>query len=175
MSFKFPRQALQRIKLRAELQPGDLGYITYLHGILYAQEYGYDHRFEGYVAATIAEFAQSFSLDKDHLWLAELNGQIVGSIAVVGRSEKQAQIRWFLVHPDCRGVGCGRKLLREAIQFCYARSYESIYLWTGSELTAAATLYESVGFQRTEEKMHQLWGQVIAEERYDLHLSSNLV
>jgi GNAT superfamily N-acetyltransferase len=156
--------------IRHYLKPGDIGYLTYLHSILYAKEYGYDITFEAYVAKGLAESVQSFSPDKDRIWLAEINDQIVGSIAIVGASRLEAQLRWFLVHPDYRGLGLGRELLREALLFCKEHKYKTIFLWTTSELSVACHLYTSVGFRKTEEKTHEIWGKLVKEERYDLHL-----
>lgn len=160
------------IALRCNLKPGDLGSIVRLHGILYAQEYGYDHTFEAYVAAGVAEFALSFKPEKDRVWITEREGSMVGSIAIVGRSAGEAQLRWFLIHPDSRGLGLGRMLLKEALQFCKERKYQSIFLWTLDNLTTATHLYRSSGFKKTDEKVHPQWGKTVREERYDLKLES---
>ena len=159
------------MQIRTNIEPGDIGYIVYLHGILYAQEYNLDYTFEGYVAAGLGEFAKSFDERKDCLWLAEKNGQIIGSIAIAGLPNQTAQLRWFLVHPDARGSGLGRKLISEALAFCRGRGCRSVFLWTISELKAAAYLYQQAGFRQTEQKTHVIWGSVRTEERYDLILS----
>jgi len=156
--------------IRSNLQPGDIGYIIYLHGTLYTKEYGWDHTFEGYVAESLARFALSFDPRKDRLWIAEMNGQMVGSIGIVGESNSEAQLRWFIVHPAMRGHGLGRDLLDSALQFCRDRGLKSVFLWTVSGLDAAAHLYQSTGFHRTEQKTHRIWGKTITEERYDLSL-----
>ena len=158
------------VELRWDLRPGDMGAVARLHGILYNKEYGYDHTFEAYVAAGLAEFALSFRPDQSRLWILERKGMPAGSIAIVGRSRREAQLRWFLIHPDCRGMGMGRILLEEALQFCRNGRYEKIYLWTLKHLITATHLYTSAGFQKTEEKTHPLWGKIITEERYDLRL-----
>src|SRR5262245_12471430 len=88
--------------LRHNLQPGDLGYLIRLHGIVYAQEHGFDPTVEAYVAGPLAEFVRSRS-DRDQLWIAERAGRIAGCIAIVGASQKEAQLRWFLVDPSVRG------------------------------------------------------------------------
>jgi GNAT superfamily N-acetyltransferase len=157
-------------KIRHDLKPGDLGYLVYLHGILYAKEYGYDQTFEAYVARGLAEFIQSFSPDEDRIWLAETEGRIIGSIAIVGHSREAAQLRWFLVHPEYRGLGLGKEFLKKALRFCKQRKYETIFLWTTSELTEAGHLYTRFGFNKTEEKTHLIWGKRVTEERCDLHL-----
>lgn len=137
---------------------------------MYAKEYSYDQTFEAYVAGGLAEFVQSFNPNKDRIWLAETNGQIVGSIAIVGHSKVDAQLRWFLVHPDYRGLGIGKELLKDALQFCKECKYKTIFLRTTSELIEAGHLYTCFGFSKTEEKTHKIWGKRVTEERYDLHL-----
>lgn len=159
-----------RWKMRHHVKPGDIGYLTYLHGILYAKEYGYDETFEAYVAHGLAEFVQSFSPHEDRIWLAEANGRIIGSIAIVGHSKAGAQLRWFLVHPDYRGLGIGKELLKVALQFCKERRYKTIFLWTTSELMEAAHLYARFGFSKTEEKTHEIWGKKVTEEKHRLYL-----
>ncbi len=159
----------KQISIRSNLEPGDIGRVIALHGILYGQEYHYDHTFEGYVAEGLARFAISYDPERDRLWIAEIDDQMVGSIAIVRLAESQAQLRWFLVHPASQGRGLGRRLVDQALQFCQGR-YKSILLWTVSDLTAATHLYRSVGFCRTEAKTHAVWGQVLTEEKYELLL-----
>jgi len=157
-------------KIRHHINLGDIGYLTYLHGILYAKEYGYNQTFEAYVAGGLAEFVQSFNPNKDRIWLAETNGRIIGSIAIVRHSNANAQLRWFLVHPDYRGLGIGKELLKDALQFCKECKYKTVFLWTTSELIEAGQLYTCFGFSKTEEKAHEIWGKRVTEERYDLYL-----
>ena len=163
-------RSLKDVKVRYDLQPGDIGNIVYLHAVVYAKEYGFDNSFEGYVAAGLAEFAQSFNPNKDRLWIAEIEGKIIGSIGVYGRSESEAQLRWFLVHQRYRGLGLGKSLFQEALQFCKNCEFKTIFLWTFKGLDAANYLYKSAGFEKTEEITHEIWGQTLTEERYDLKI-----
>ena len=158
------------ISIRTERKPGDLGAIMRLHGVLYAQEYGFDWTFELYIAQGYAEAAEAFTSGKARLWVAEAAGEVVGSIAIVGHSPDAAQLRWFLVHPKARGQGLGRRLLKEAVEFSRASGYQMILLWTLGNLEAAIHLYRAFGFQKTEEATHRLWGQTLTEERYKLSL-----
>jgi GNAT superfamily N-acetyltransferase len=138
--------------------------------MLYAAQYGWDHGFEAYVAETIGEFGRGYRAQLDRLWMAELDDRLVGSIGIVGR-EDEAQLRWVLVHPEARGHGLGRRLLEEALAFCRQAGYRSVFLWTVHVLTPAATLYRSVGFEKTEVKPAKpMFGAMLAEERYDLTL-----
>jgi len=149
-----------------------MGTMIRLHGMIYAQEYGFDHTFEGYVAAGLAEFAQAFNSGRDRIWVAEKKGNIVGSIGILSRSEVEAQLRWFLIHPECRGLGLGRWMLKEALDFCREKGYRNIFLWTIQNLVAATHLYQSFGFKKTGEKLHPLWGKMIHEECYQLDLTA---
>jgi GNAT superfamily N-acetyltransferase len=157
-------------KLRHHIRPGDIGYLIHLHGAIYAAEYGYDQTFEAYVADGLARFIRSFNPDRDRIWLAEIDCQIIGSIAIVGHSKSKAQLRWFFVHSRYRGIGLGRKLLNEALHFCKQCKYKAVFLWTTSELSTAQHLYTGHGFRRTRKKTHRIWGKAITEERYDLDL-----
>ena len=159
-----------QIQIRTNIQPGDIGYVSYLHGILYAQEHELDYTFEGYVAAALGEFAISYDELKDYFALAETDGRIVGSIAIVGLKDQTAQLRWFLVHPDARGSGLGRNLLQGALTFCREHGFRSVFLWTISDLKAASYLYREAGFRLTEQRTHEIWGGMRTEERYDLVL-----
>lgn len=154
--------------IRHELKPGDLGYLIYLHGALYAKEYKYDHTFEAYVAHGLVEFVKSFNPYRDRIWVAEAEGRIVGSVAIVRSTKLEAQLRWYLVHPDYRGQGLGKILIQEALSFCKDRKYNSVFLWTTSELTTAAHLYTEAGFKKKEVKSHNVWGKFISEEKYEL-------
>jgi len=159
----------RRISIRHDLRPGDVGYVTYLHGILYAPEQGWDHTFDAYVAIPLAEFARSH-LSGERIWIVENGEQIVGSVAIVKFSEKEAQLRWLLLDPEVRGQGIGRKLVEEALDFCRDAGYSSVFLWTVDTLPIAAKLYQSVGFKPTEELTHELWGSMVTEVKYELLL-----
>jgi N-acetylglutamate synthase-like GNAT family acetyltransferase len=157
------------ITIRHEIKPGDIGYIIYLHGHLYDKEFVYDSSFEAYVAKYLAEFASSIK-DREKLWIIEKNNEILGSMAIVEHTNTEAQLRWLLLHPDVRGQGLGKKLIDDAIAFCRANGYSSIFLWTEDLLKPAANLYKLKGFQLTEEKSHKIWGRYLTEQKYELKL-----
>jgi sulfopyruvate decarboxylase subunit beta len=155
--------------LRTGLRPGDLGSIVYLHGVVYAQERGFDPSFEAYVAGPLSDFVRSGN-ERQRLWIAERDGWIVGCIAIVAAAPRTAQLRWFLVDPSARGAGLGKRLLAEAVAFCRGCGYAEVMLWTESALTAAAHLYRATGFRKTEEKPGRMGGVDVVEEKYELHL-----
>jgi ribosomal protein S18 acetylase RimI-like enzyme len=161
---------LTAVGLRTELRPGDLGAIIALHGTVYAREHGFDMTFEAYVAGPLAELVVRGVSERERLWLAERDGNLVGSIAIVAASTQEAQLRWFLVDPRARGVGLGSWLLTEAVAFTEERGYGSVFLWTVSALAAAAHLYRAAGFRKVEERPGRLWGTDVVEEKYVLPL-----
>jgi GNAT superfamily N-acetyltransferase len=155
--------------IRTELKPGDIGSLICLHGVLYAEEHGWDHTFEAYVAGPLAEFAKSRN-PRGRIWIVEESENVAGSIAIVEVSKEEAQLRWLLLHPNLRGQGIGRMLMKEAVSFCKAQGYAIVFLWTVSALAAAAKLYEEFGFHMSEETNSKIWGTTVTEQRYELRL-----
>jgi len=140
-------------------QPGDIGHIIYRHGVLYAQEYGFDETFDLYVGKPLIAFAENFDPATENLWMAEKNGAIVGSMAIVNAGKNTAQLRWLLVEPDTRGLGIGQSLVDRGVAFCREKAYTSIFLWTIDYLAAAKKIYTNAGFRKAGQKTSQVWGR----------------
>ena len=161
--------SLEDISIRTELRPGDLGYVIYLHGSLYGSEYGYGIEFERYVAKGLSEFYEQYDPKRSRVWVCEHNGRMIGFLLLMDRGNA-AQLRYFLIEPDYRGIGLGSKLLNLYMDFLRERGYKRSYLWTTHELSTAASLYKRLGFQLTEEKESTDFGKPLTEQRYDLVL-----
>jgi ribosomal protein S18 acetylase RimI-like enzyme len=160
----------EEITIRCELRPGDVGLLIHMHGWIYANECGYNHRFEGYVCHTFHDFLEHYSPDKDRLWFAEADGKMIGAIAIVGRSPDKAQLRWFILHPEYRGRGLGRRLMSDALEYCKATGYKEVFLETTEEQQAAIKMYVSAGFRKVAEVQNHTWGKVLTEQTYELNL-----
>ncbi len=156
-------------EIRKELMPGDLGYVAYIHGLIYAQECGYGLSFEGYVLEGLQEFAFQYDPAKDAVWICEHEDKIVGFLIGFHR-EDSAQLRYFIFLPEYRGLGLGKKLMDEFMNYMKERNYLKAYLWTTREQVAAIGLYKSYGFELTEEKESDSFGKELVEQRYDLLL-----
>jgi len=165
-----PSPEKEEIRIRCDLRPGDIGYLIHLHGWIYAQDCGYNHVFEGYVCKTFYEFMANYHSDKDRLWFAEANGEIVGAIAIVGHSPERAQLRWFILHPEFRGRGLGQRLLKEALQYSRDKGYRQLFLETTDDQQTAIRMYTKVGFQKVREVSHSAWGVNHVEQTYELIL-----
>jgi len=159
---------LSDITIRTELKPGDLGYIIYLHGYLYKKEYNYGIGFESYVAEGLHEFYSHYDPSKDRVWICEHSNRIIGFLLLMHREKETAQLRYFLLDPEYRGIGLGKKLMELYMEFYHSCGYRSSYLWTTDELPTAASLYKRYGFQLTQEKESTAFGKSLKEHRYDL-------
>jgi len=162
--------SLDDISIRTELRPGDIGYVTYMHGALYSRENNYGLQFESYVAKGLCEFYEKYNPERNRIWACEHNDRMIGFLLLMDRG-KAAQLRYFLIEPEYRGIGLGAKLLNLYMDFLRECGYKASYLWTTHELSTAAFLYKRHGFTLTEEKESTAFGKPLKEQRYDLILA----
>ncbi|MEK4513250.1 GNAT family N-acetyltransferase [Paenibacillus anaericanus] len=151
-------------------EPGDMGWIVHKHGVLYAQEYGWDERFEASVLQIATEFINNYNPKQERCWIAEMNGEIVGSIVVVQESDTIAKLRLLIVDPKARGMGLGTRLVEEAIQFAKRAKYQKLVLWTNHVLKEARHIYRKAGFTLVAEEKHSNYGPEVIGETWELIL-----
>jgi len=151
-------------------EPGDMGWVTHRHGVLYAQEYGWDASFEALVAQIVADFINNYKPAREGCWIAEMDGGIVGSVFCVQAGETVARLRLLLVEPKARGLGLGTRLVEECIQFAKRAGYKKLVLWTNSVLVQARHIYEKSGFTLVAEDTHHSYGHDLVGETWELAL-----
>jgi DNA-binding MarR family transcriptional regulator/N-acetylglutamate synthase-like GNAT family acetyltransferase len=149
---------------------GDMGWVVSRHGALYAQEYGWDMRFEALVAQIVARFVEEFDPTRERCWIAEGAGGNVGSVFLVKKSKTTAQLRLLLVEPGARGLGIGERLVTECLRFARDAGYRKVELWTNSVLLTARRIYAKLGFRITHTERHRSFGHDLVGETWEINL-----
>ena len=149
--------------------------MLYRHGVMYAEEYGFDESFEAMVARIAATFIENFDARRERCWIAERDGEVVGSVLLVKAGEEIATLRLFYVEPKARALGIGSRLVSECIGFARRAGYRKITLWTNDVLVSARRIYQAAGFRLVQEEPHHSFGQDLIGQYWELALPAQRV
>lgn len=153
------------------LLPGDIGWCIHRHGVIYAQEHGWDETFEALVAVILGTFQQKHDPARERGWIAEADGRFAGCVFLVRVDDQECRLRCLLVEPDARGRGVGSRLVQSCIDFARAAGFERMVLWTNDVLHAARRIYERAGFALVEEERRRLFGRDVCSQSWRLDLT----
>lgn len=171
-TLKKPAAGIKQAFILRQHEPGDMGWVIFRNALAYWDEYGWDERYEALVAKICADFINNFDPKRERCWIAEINGERVGSVFLVrGDDEKTSKLRLLIVDPQARGLGLGSKLVEECIRFAKKSGYEKTTLWTNSVLLAARHIYEKAGFRIVKAEPHHSFGQDLVGETWELNLT----
>ncbi|HEV2935856.1 MAG TPA: helix-turn-helix domain-containing GNAT family N-acetyltransferase [Streptosporangiaceae bacterium] len=151
-------------------EPGDMGWVVQRHGALYAEEFGWDERFEALVARIVADYVDNREPGAEAAWIAEVDGTPAGCVFCVRKNDRTAQLRMLLVEPWARGLGIGSRLVEEVLRFARRAGYSDITLWTNDVLSGARRIYQRAGFTLDDEARHHNFGKDLVEQNWSRRL-----
>lgn len=151
-------------------RPGDMGWVIAQHASYYNTAFGWGDAFEGLVAEVAAHFINNFNPKRECCWIAEREGENVGSVLLIEKSADTAQLRLLLVKPEARGLGIGKRLVQECTRFARQVGFKKIVLWTNKGLDTARAIYEKEGYQLIKEEPHTSFGLDLVGQTWELVL-----
>ena len=122
------------------------------------------------MADIAAAFVRDFQPKWERCWIAEMKGEVVGSVFVVKQSKSTAKLRLLILDPKARGQGLGRRLTDACIRFARKAGYKKMVLWTQSHLAAARGIYQAAGFVQKGSEPHRSFGKKLVAETWELKL-----
>jgi GNAT superfamily N-acetyltransferase len=148
----------------------DYDWVASTHGAVYAREYGWDNTFETLVAGLVADFVTSHDPACERCWIADLDGEPVGSVFCTRKDDDTAKLRMLIVGEKARGHGVGGLLVDACMEFAREAGYRHMTLWTNDILSAARKLYASRGWVLTASEPLHAFGVDLVSETWQVEL-----
>jgi GNAT superfamily N-acetyltransferase len=149
-----------------KFKPNDRDWLVDQHRVHYAREEGFDSSFGQLVAEIVDGFVANHDPTCEAGWIAELDGKRLGSVFCVRQNGTTAKLRLFLLVPEARGMGLGKRLLRIVMDYAQSRGYAGLQLWTHESHRAACALYRAAGWSLDTSKPVRSFGQDLVEQQW---------
>lgn len=138
-----------------EAKPGEPSLVVHFYYKLFEKQFDFLPGTEQYFLHAMEDYFHD--PDGNVLYVVEKDGKIYGSVCIAKTGEHEAQLRLFGTDPALQGKGIGHKLMEMAMDFCRAKGYSHVILWTIDICKAALHLYGKFGFVHTEDKPNDTW------------------
>lgn len=170
---KYFSRATKNMKIRPYREE-DITYVIDRQLSLYESERQFTTEiWKNYLTQGVIALVDKFDPGKDCMLILECDNNPSGCIAITHTEERTAQLRYFFLEPELRGLGAGTSLLDAALDFCREKNYARVFLWTVSAQESARVLYKKAGFAITETAPNESWGVSVLEEKWELDLSED--
>ena len=106
--------------------------------------------------AEVLAMSQHYSdAQRSRYLVATVNGAVVGGsgLAAFASVEGVCELRKLFLLPAWRGKGIGRALTEECLRYAREQGYRRCYLDTLSNMSAAITLYQRLGFEKLSQPL----------------------
>jgi putative acetyltransferase len=113
-------------------------------------EFGANHPGTVYFDASTDHLFELFQQKGAAYWVAEKDSEIVGGAGIFpteGLPADTAELVKMYLLPKARGLGLGRHMIQQCLDWARAEGYQQIYLETMPELRKALKVYEKFGFE----------------------------
>lgn len=147
-------------------KPGEASLVVHFYYKLFEEQFAFLPHTEQYFLHAMEDLFGD--ADGNRLFVAEQDGQIVGSVCIAKLGPHEAQLRMFGIWGQAQGKGLGKKLMVAAMAFCAQRGYHHVCLWTADICQAARHLYGKYGFEMTDTKPNTDWARYpMMEEKWE--------
>ncbi|MBY6004578.1 GNAT family N-acetyltransferase [Salipiger bermudensis] len=145
----------------------DHDWLVAAHGRLYAAENCFDASFPVVVDSVLRSFEADHDPACERGWILRDGARRLGSIFCVREDDSTARLRLFLLEPEARGSGQGRRLLETCMGFARDHGYRRMVLGTHESHRAACALYARNGFACTRSTPITNYGQALVEQVWE--------
>ncbi|MES3033677.1 MAG: bifunctional helix-turn-helix transcriptional regulator/GNAT family N-acetyltransferase [Gemmatimonadota bacterium] len=150
---------------------GDLSFVVQRSIASAIEEFELGGTYETVTLGAAAHFLERFTAEDACVWIAERNGAPVGSVCVRRVGDGAAELLLLHVESQARGIGIGRRLIAEAIDFATRAGYDTLQLELYDVMKTARQLLHAAGFRHVSELPDARFGRALQRQVWRLGLT----